>query len=219
MKTLFPFHLFWITMARRDIVTARKTTQASVKLQTRGNSIVHFRIQHSGLTSVGKRPQGIKKGERPNPLRRSARLDHSIEIHEAQQKSSQQHLPSPVSDVKHLHVSRRTLFCDGSLTQYSVRSTPPTPLPSKPPKRKRETEQQSKRALSKSDHEHLVLDLLVQDVDSMLHIGPRHTTGRKNTSMESGKMSQLLARKKSTTSLRRKRSDSRVWRTQLNHTE
>ena len=85
-------------MARRDIVTARKTTEASVKLQTRSNSIVHFRIQ------------GIKKGQRPNPLRRSARLDHSIEVHEAQQKSSQQHLPSPVSDVRHLHVSRRRHF-------------------------------------------------------------------------------------------------------------
>jgi len=88
-------------MARRDSVTARKTSKQSLPDQHRfPASIVSTRG-----TSQGKRPQGIKKREKRNPVRRSARLDGSIKIQETQQKTSHHSLPSPISDVKHLHVS------------------------------------------------------------------------------------------------------------------
>lgn len=94
-------------MARRDSATARKPPRHFIKLPTQGYLLIRFPTQYRGLTSAGKRPQGIKKGQKPNLLRQSARLGRSIEIHETQQKARQQPLPSPVSDVKHLNVSRQ----------------------------------------------------------------------------------------------------------------
>jgi hypothetical protein len=92
-------------MAPRDSVTAQKTRRQSVKLPHQGHlSASSFSTR---LTSKGERPQGIKKGQKPNPLRRSARLDRLIEVNETHQNTVQQPLPSPVSDVKHLHVSRQ----------------------------------------------------------------------------------------------------------------
>lgn len=92
-------------MARRDSVTARKTTRQSLKLPHQGH--LSASIFSTRLTSEGKRPQSIKKGQKQNPLRRSARLDRLIEVDEAQPKTSQQSLPSPVSDCKSLNVSRQ----------------------------------------------------------------------------------------------------------------
>ena len=92
-------------MARRDSTTARKTSRQSPKLPH--ESHLSASIFSAGLTSKGNRPQGIKKGQKPNPLRRSARLDRLIEVDETQHNTSQQSLPSPVSDIKRLHVSRQ----------------------------------------------------------------------------------------------------------------
>ncbi|KAK5188910.1 hypothetical protein LTR47_011218 [Exophiala xenobiotica] len=154
-------------MARRDSVTAQKTTRQSLKLPHQGHLSASF--FGTRLTSEGKRPQSIKKRHEQSPLRRSARLDPLIEIHDTQPKPSQQPLASPGRDVKHLHRAH----------------TPPTPLPSKPPKRKRETEQQPS-APSQNDREHLVLDPLSR-TSIRLHIGPRHTTGPEDTSTKVAK--------------------------------
>ncbi|RMZ86963.1 hypothetical protein DV736_g5811, partial [Chaetothyriales sp. CBS 134916] len=139
------------------------------------------------LTSKGKRPRGIKKR---NPLRRSARLDRSIDVNETQQKTSQQPLASPVSNVKHRHRAH----------------TPPTPLPSKPPKRKRETVEQLNPASPKRPRTSYPRPS-VQDVDSVTYWTQTYHWPREYFN-ESGEMSHLLARKKSSASLRRKRSDS-----------
>ncbi|KAK5550503.1 hypothetical protein LTR46_011499 [Exophiala xenobiotica] len=121
-------------MAPRDSVTAQKTRRRSVKLPHQGHlSASSFSTR---LTSKAERPQGIKKGQKQNPPRRSARLDRLVES--SQRKAREQPLPSPVSDIK-------------SPNTY--------------------------------------------------HWPRRYFT-------ESGEMSHLLARKKSATSLRRKRSDS-----------
>ncbi|KIX06952.1 uncharacterized protein Z518_04928 [Rhinocladiella mackenziei CBS 650.93] len=143
---------------------------------------VHF-------SSKGKRPQGIKKGQKPNPLRRSARLDCLIEINETQ-KPSKQSLPSPVSDDKRLHRAQ----------------PPPTHLPSKPSKRKREAEQQLNPPSPKRPQTSCPRPS-VQDVDSVTYWTQTYHWPRGYFN-ECGEMSHLLARKKSTASLRRKRSDS-----------
>jgi hypothetical protein len=105
MKLPIPSPSSRATMARRDSVTARKTRRQSLKLPHQGHlSASSF---STGLTSKGKRPQGIKKGQKQNPLRRSARLDRLIEVSETQPKASHQPLPSPVSDIKSPHVSRQ----------------------------------------------------------------------------------------------------------------
>ncbi|KAK5310434.1 hypothetical protein LTR93_012035, partial [Exophiala xenobiotica] len=79
---------------------------------------------------------------------------------------------------------------------------PPTLLPSKPPKRKRATEQQLKKPPRTS-----CPGPSVQDVDSVTYWTQTYHWPREYFN-ESGEISHLLARKKSTTSLRRKRSDS-----------
>nr|KAK5432267.1 hypothetical protein LTR18_011208 [Exophiala xenobiotica] len=121
-------------MAPRDSVTAQKTRRQSVKLPHQGHlSASSFSAR---LTSKGERPQGIKKGQKQNPPRRSARLDRLVD--ETQPKGREQPLPSPVSDIK----------------------------------------------------------------------SPNTYHWPQGYFNESGEMSHLLARKKSATSLRRKRSDS-----------
>ncbi|KIW86724.1 uncharacterized protein Z519_12637 [Cladophialophora bantiana CBS 173.52] len=75
-------------MARRDSVTARKTTRQSLKLPHQGHLCAS--IFRTRLTSKGKRPQRIKKEQEQSPLRRSARLDRLIEINETQQNPSWQ---------------------------------------------------------------------------------------------------------------------------------
>ncbi|KAK5263399.1 hypothetical protein LTR96_011189 [Exophiala xenobiotica] len=166
-------------MARRDSVTARKTSRQSLKLPHQGH-----------LSASIKRPQGIKKGRNPSPLRRSVRLDRLIEINETQPKTSQQPLPSPVSDIKSPNRAH----------------PPPTLLPSKPPKRKRETEQQPNPPSPKRPRTSCPTPS-VQDVDSITYWTQTYRWPRGYFN-ESGEMSHLLARKKSTASLRRKRSDS-----------
>ncbi|OAP55866.1 hypothetical protein AYL99_10018 [Fonsecaea erecta] len=143
-------------MARRDSATARKTSRQSLKLKLK-------------LPHEGNRPQGIRKAEKRNPVRRSTRLDRLIEVVETHPKTSQQPLLSPVSDIKSPN-----------------RAHPPsTLLPSRPSKRKRETEQQLNPPYPK--RQRTSPRPSAQDVDSITH---------------------LLARKKSAASLRRKRSDS-----------
>ncbi|OQV09882.1 hypothetical protein CLAIMM_13960 [Cladophialophora immunda] len=67
-------------MARRDNATAQKTRRQSLNLPHQGHlSPSSFRTR---LTSKGKRPQGIKKGQKQTPLRRSARLDRLIKVNE-----------------------------------------------------------------------------------------------------------------------------------------
>lgn len=91
-------------MARRDSATIPKTRRQSLNLQHQDHlSTSSFSAR---LTSKGKRPQGIIKGQKQTPLRRSARLDRLIEVDESQPKDSQQPLPSPVSDIKSPKVSR-----------------------------------------------------------------------------------------------------------------
>jgi hypothetical protein len=89
-------------MAQVDSVTAQKTRRQSLKLLHQGHPSASF--FGTRLTSNGKRSQSIKT---QNPLRRSARLDRLIEINETQQTSSQQPLPSPVSDIKSPDVRRQ----------------------------------------------------------------------------------------------------------------
>merc|ERR1711939_1147944 len=161
------------TMARRDSETAQKTRRQSLN-----------------LLHQGKRPQGIKKGRNQSSLRRSARLDRLIEVNESQPKTSQQPLPSPVSDIKSPNRAH----------------PPPTLLPSKPPKRKREAEQQLKPPSPKRPRTSCPEPSL-QDVDSITYWTQTYHWPRGYFN-ESGEMSHLLARKKSTASLRRKRSDS-----------
>ncbi|KAG9779722.1 hypothetical protein HRR80_002798 [Exophiala dermatitidis] len=175
-------------MARRDSATAQKTKRQSLNLPHQGHSSApSFSTR---LTSEGKRPQGIKKGQKQTPLRRSARLDRLIEVNETQPKASQQPLPSPVSDIKSPHRAH----------------PPPTLLPSKPPKRKRETEQQLNPPSPKRPRTSCPSPS-VQDVDSVTYWTQTYHWPRGYFN-ESGEMSHLLARKKSATSLRRKRSDS-----------
>ncbi|KIW36719.1 uncharacterized protein PV06_11018 [Exophiala oligosperma] len=173
-------------MARRDSVTAQKTRRQSVKLPHEGHlSASSFSTR---LTSKGERPQGIKKGQKQNPPRRSTRLDRLVDG--TQVKGREQPLPSPVSDIKSPNSAH----------------TPRNPLPSKPPKRKRETEQQLNPPSPKRPRTSCPSPS-VQDVDSVTYWTETYhwPPGYFN---ESGEMSHLLARKKSTTSLRRKRSDS-----------
>merc|ERR1711939_15410 len=176
------------TMARRDSVTARKTSRQSLELPHQGH--LSASVFGTRLSSKGKRPQGIKKGQKQNPLRRSARLDRLIEVNESQPKTSQQPLPSPVSDIKSPNRAH----------------PPPTLLPSKPPKRKREAEQQLKPPSPKRPRTSCPEPSL-QDVDSITYWTQTYHWPRGYFN-ESGEMSHLLARKKSTASLRRKRSDS-----------
>merc|ERR1712000_801282 len=176
------------TMARRDSVTARKTSRQSLELPHQGH--LSASVFSTRLSSKGKRPQGIKKGQKQNPLRRSARLDRLIEVNESQPKTSQQPLPSPVSDIKSPNRAH----------------PPPTLLPSKPPKRKREAEQQLKPPSPKRPRTSCPEPSL-QDVDSITYWTQTYHWPRGYFN-ESGEMSHLLARKKSTASLRRKRSDS-----------
>src|ERR1700744_4476959 len=92
-------------MAPRDSITAQKTRRKSMKLPHQGDlSASSFSTR---LTSKGKRPQGIKKGQKQTPLRRSARLDRLIEVNETQPRASKQPLPSPVSDIKVPNVGRQ----------------------------------------------------------------------------------------------------------------
>ena len=91
-------------MARRDSETARKTTRQSLKLPHQGH--LSTSVLSARLTTKGKRPQGIKKAEKRNPVRRSTRLDRLIDVDETHQKTSQQPLLSPVSDIKSPNVSR-----------------------------------------------------------------------------------------------------------------
>lgn len=101
----------------------RKTRRQPVELPHHGHiSASSFSTR---LSSKGIRPQNIKKGQKqdPLPLRRSARLARLIEIKETQQNPSQQPLPSLVSDVESLHVSRQRLFCDGRLTDTAYAAT------------------------------------------------------------------------------------------------
>ncbi|KAG9772805.1 hypothetical protein KCU88_g6021, partial [Aureobasidium melanogenum] len=175
-------------MAPRDSVTAQKTRRQSVKLPHQGHlSASSFSTR---LTRKGERPQGIKKGQKQSALRRSARLDRLIEVNQSQPKASHQPLPSPVSDIKSSNRAH----------------PPPTLLPSKPPKRKRETEQQLNPPSPKRPRISCPTPS-VQDVDSVTYwtLTYHWPQGYFN---ESGEMSHLLARKKSTASLRRKRSDS-----------
>merc|ERR1711939_658333 len=174
------------TMARRDSVTARKTSRQSLELPHQGH--LSASVFSTRLSSKGKRPQGIKKGQKQNPLRRSARLDRLIEVNESQPKTSQQPLPSPVSDIK------------------SPNRAHPPPTPSRPPKRKRETEQQL-RPPSQKRLRATCPSPSVRDVDSVTYWTQTYHWPRGYFN-ESGEMSHLLARKKSTASLRRKRSDS-----------
>ncbi|KIV84240.1 hypothetical protein, variant [Exophiala sideris] len=173
-------------MARRENITARKTSRQSLPHQS------HFSasIASTRGTSKGKRPQGTNKGENRNPVRRSARLHHSLKRDETQQKTSQHPLPSPVRDVKHLHSAHPS----------------PTLLSSNPPKRKRETERQSNLPSSKRPRTSCPITS-AQDVDSVTYWTQTYHWPRGYFS-EGGEMSHLLARKKSTASLRRKRSDS-----------
>ena len=91
-------------MAPRDNATAQKTRRQPLNLPHQGYlSASSFSTR---LTSKGKRPQGIKKGQKQTPLRRSARLDRLIEVNETQLKASLQPLPSPVSDIKSPDVGR-----------------------------------------------------------------------------------------------------------------
>jgi len=83
---------------------------------------------------------------------------------------------------------------------------PPTLLPSKPPKRKRETEQQLNPPSPKRPRTSY-RRTSDQDVDSVTYWTQTYHWPRGYFN-ESGEMSHLLARKKSTASLRRKRSDS-----------
>lgn len=92
-------------MARRDSVTARKTLRQSLKLPHQGH--LSASIFSTRLNVKGKRPQGIKKGRNPSPLRRSARLDRLTEINKTQPKTSPQPLPSPVSDIKSPNIGRQ----------------------------------------------------------------------------------------------------------------
>lgn len=69
-------------MARRDSVTARKTSRQSLELPHPCH--LSALVFSARLISKGKRPQGIKKGQKPNSLRRSARLDRPIEVDETQ---------------------------------------------------------------------------------------------------------------------------------------
>ncbi|KAK5215340.1 hypothetical protein LTR96_011170 [Exophiala xenobiotica] len=175
-------------MAPRDSVTALKTRRQSVKLPHQGHLCASS--FSTRLTRKGERPQGIKKGQKQSALRRSARLDRLIEVNQSQPKASHQPLPSPVSDIKSSNRAH----------------PPPTLLPSKPPKRKRETEQQLNPPSPKRPRISCPTPS-VQDVDSVTYwtLTYHWPQGYFN---ESGEMSHLLARKKSTASLRRKRSDS-----------
>ncbi|KAK5215333.1 hypothetical protein LTR99_005568 [Exophiala xenobiotica] len=173
-------------MARRNSIAAQKPRRQSVKLSHQG----HLSAPLSPPTSKGKHPQGIRKRQKQNPLRRSARLDRLIEANETQPKASQQPLPSPVSDFKGPNRAH----------------PPPTLLPSKPLKRKRATEQQLNPPSPKRPRTSCPSPS-VQDVDSVTYWTQTYhwPPGYFN---ESGEMNHLLARKKSTASLRRKRSDS-----------
>ena len=133
-------------MARRDSVTARKTTRQSLKLPHQGHSSAFFSIQP---TSKGKRTNGIKKEQRQSPLRRSARLDRLIEIHDTQQKTSQQPLPSPVSDVEHRYVSRKGIL-RWKTDPIKRAHTPPAPLSSKPSEAETRSRTATKPTLSKA---------------------------------------------------------------------
>ncbi|KAK5202926.1 hypothetical protein LTR41_011342 [Exophiala xenobiotica] len=186
-------------MARRDSVTAQKTRSQFLKLPHQGHLSASF--FSTRLTSKVKRAEGIKKGRKQGPLRRSARLDRLIEVHETQQ--------TPVSSLYHLlSATPKAIMSAASvvlrwMTDPIQRAhPPPTLLPSKPPKRKRATEQQLKKPPRTS-----CPGPSVQDIDSVTYWTQTYHWPREYFN-ESGEISHLLARKKSTTSLRRKRSDS-----------
>lgn len=88
-------------MARRNSIAAQKPRRQSVTLPHQG----HLSAPLSPPTSKGKHPQGIRKRQKQNPLRRSARLDRLVE--KTQPKAREQPLPSPVSDIKSPNVSRQ----------------------------------------------------------------------------------------------------------------
>ncbi|KAL2410554.1 hypothetical protein ABEF91_000161 [Exophiala dermatitidis] len=175
-------------MARRDSATAQKTKRQSLNLPQQGHSSASS--FGTRLTNKENRPQGIRKGQEQTRLRRSTRLHRLIEVNETQLKANQQPLPSPVSDIKSSNCAH-----------------PPSTLPpSKPPKRKRETEQQLNAPSPKRPRTFCPRPS-VRDVDSITYWRETYHWPREYFN-ESGEMSHLLARKKSAASLRRKRSDS-----------
>ncbi|KAH0848361.1 hypothetical protein AYO21_04387 [Fonsecaea monophora] len=175
-------------MAPRDSVTAQKIRRQSVGLPHQGH--LSAASISPRLTSKADRPQGIKKGQQQHPLRRSARLDRLIEVHELRLKASRQPLPPPASDIK----------------VPDCAHSPPTFLPPKPPKRKREAEQQLEPPSPKRPRTSCPRPSL-QDVDSITY-WTQTSHWPQGYFHENGEMSHLFARKKSTDSLRRKRSDS-----------
>ena len=190
-------------MACRDSATARTTAPQSLKLPHQ----CHLSAPISGgrLANKGKRPQGIQKRRKQTPLRQSTRLEPLIEINDTRRILSQQPLPSPVSDAKHHRVS-----CQQNSvmkTDPTQRAKPPSsPLPSKPLERKRETGQEispSPPRRRRTSHP----TPSFQDVDSITYWTQTYHWPRGKFN-ESGEMSHLFARKKSTTSLRRKRTES-----------
>ncbi|RMD41992.1 hypothetical protein DV735_g3134, partial [Chaetothyriales sp. CBS 134920] len=130
-------------------------------------------------------PQCIEKGQPQNALRRSPRLDRLIEVNQTQPTASQvdEPLPSPASDI-------------------ASQSPPPTLLPSNPPKRKRETDLDPQPPCPKRPQASSV-----QAVDSVTYWTQTFHWPQDYLD-ESADMSHLLAKKKSASSLRRKRSDS-----------
>ncbi|KAK5312873.1 hypothetical protein LTR93_011144 [Exophiala xenobiotica] len=153
-------------------------------------SFVRFSPQFS-TDLQGKCPQNIKNGQKQNPLRRSTRLERRLnEVTVNQGEARRKPLPSPVSDIE----------------RHNRVYPSPTLPPSKPSKRKRETEQQL-QPLSQKRLRTTCPSPSVRDIDSVTYWTQTYHWPRGYFD-ESGEMSHLLARKKSTASLRRKRSDS-----------
>ena len=92
-------------MARRDSATARKTSRQSLKLPHQDH--LPPSIFGTRLTGKGKRPQGIKKRQKSNPLRRIARLDHLIEVNETQQRTTNSLYYLQLASFKCFYVSRQ----------------------------------------------------------------------------------------------------------------
>ncbi|KAK7926443.1 hypothetical protein LTR80_011864 [Exophiala xenobiotica] len=142
----------------------------------RRDSATARKTRRQSLKLPPQRPQGIKKGRNQSPLRRSARLDRLIEINETQPKISEQLLPSPVSDIKSPNCAH----------------PPPSLLPSKPPKRKRDIAQQLNPPSPKRPRTSCPSPS-VQDVDSVTYWTQTYHWPRGYFN-ESGEMSHLLAK-------------------------
>ncbi|OAP58973.1 hypothetical protein AYL99_06270 [Fonsecaea erecta] len=176
-------------MAERDSATAQKTRRQSLNLPPQG--YLSASSSSTRLNSKGTLPQGIKEGQKETPLRRSARLDRLIEVDETQLNAGQRPLLSPVSDIKRPNRAHPS----------------PALLPSKSPKRKRETEQQPNPPSPKRPRTSCPTPSL-QGVDPVTYWTQTYYWPQGYFNRECGEMSHLLARQKSTASLRRKRSDS-----------